>query len=139
MHPGPTAPVPWRRVVLAVLWCILAGCVEPFAPPPGTYRFEAPAAYQAAWDSVEACSGLSGDMARIQWYAVPQSAFYVGKTLTFGVWTPPHTIYVAEWAKDDSLGHYLTVRHEMLHDLLGGGAEGQAHPPVFRTCHLMIS
>jgi hypothetical protein len=136
MNPGSTALVAWRRVVLGGLGCLLAGCVEPFA---GTYRFEVPLAYQAAWDSVEACSGLSGDMARVRWYAVPQTTFFVGKTETFGAWTPPHTIYVAEWAKDDSLGHYLTVRHEMLHDLLGGGAEGQAHPPVFRTCHLMIS
>jgi len=115
------------------------GCVEVFAPPAGTYPFDAPLAYQAAWDSVEVCSGLAGELTRVHWYAVPQDIFYVGTARTFGVWTPPHTIYVAEWAKDDSLGHYLTVRHEMLHDLLGGGGEGVNHPPVFRTCHLMIN
>jgi len=128
-----------RQIVFGVIAGIGVSCVEPFAPPAGTYPFEAPLAYQAAWDSVEACSGLRGDLARVQWYAVPQTTFYVGKTETFGAWTPPHTIYVAEWAKDDSLGLYLTVRHEMLHDLLGGGSEGEAHPPVFRTCRLMLS
>jgi hypothetical protein len=131
--------MPCRYLVLGLFACVGLSCADGFAPPSGTYLFDAPPAYQAAWDSVEACSGLSGDLARVRWYAVPQDAFYVGKTLTFGAWTPPHTIYVAEWAKDDSLGHYLTVRHEMLHDLLGGGGEGQAHPPVFRTCGLMIS
>lgn len=125
--------------MVVVVAFVVVGCVEAFEPPAGTYRFAAPDAYRAAWASVEACSGLTGDMARVQWYAVPQGLFYVGETPTFGAWTPPHTIYVAESVKDDSLGHYLTVRHEMLHDLLGGGGEGVAHPPVFRTCNLMSS
>jgi hypothetical protein len=34
----------------------------------------------------------------------------------------------------DSAGRYFTVRHEILHDLLGGGAD---HPPVFTTCGLL--
>lgn len=126
-----------RRVVLGGLGCLLAGCVEPFAPPAGTYRFEAPLGYRALWDSVEACSGLRGDLGRVRWYAVPGQTFFVGETVTYGAWHTPHNVYVSEWAKADSLSNYLTVRHEMLHDLLGGGAEGEAHPPVFVTCGLM--
>ena len=129
-------PLLWTATLVA--W-FTVGCGDSFAPPPGSYAFQLPAAYRAAWDSVESCSGLSGDLGRVRWYAVPGQTFFVGATLTYGAWHPPHNIYVSEWAKDDSLGHYVTVRHEMLHDLLGGGREGVAHPPVFQTCHLMIN
>jgi hypothetical protein len=55
-----------------------------------------------------------------------------------GAWNEPHDIFVTEEARDDSLSAYLTVRHEMLHDLLGGGGpNGEAHPPVFVHCGLM--
>jgi len=113
------------------------GCRDAFSPPAGTYRFDAPIAYQAQWDSVEACSGLEGDLARVQWHAVPLDIFSCGEGQNcFGAWRPPHNAYVTEWAKDDSLDHYRTVRHEMLHDLLGGPIIGDPHPPVFRTCGL---
>lgn len=134
---APSVSAARARTAAALLGWAALGCVEGFAPPAGTYRFEPPDAYRAAWDSVEACSGLTGDMARVHWYAVPQQTFYVGTTLTYGAWAPPHNIYVAEWAKDASVGFYHTVRHEMLHDLLGGGGEGEPHPPVFETCGLM--
>jgi len=118
---------------------VCMGCVDAFAPPVGAYRFDPPLAYRAAWQYVEECSGLRGNLFRVRWYAVPQDTFPCGEGRTcLGVWNAPHDIYVTEAARDDSAGQYLTVRHEMLHDLLGGGgSNGEAHPPVFVECGLM--
>ena len=127
-----------KRWIIGLAIVAALGCTESFAPPPGTYGFRPPEAYRAAWDSVEACSGLRGDMGRVRWYAVPGQTFFVGETLTSGAWHPPHNIYLSEWAATaDTVRDYHTVRHEMLHDLLGGGGEGMAHPQVFWTCGLM--
>jgi len=109
-------------------------CLDPFAPPPGTYGFQPPAAYRAAWDSVEACSGLRGNFGRVRWYAVPQTPFPCYEGFCAGAWERPHNIYIAEGFIHDSVSRYRTARHEMLHDLLGGGLD---HPPVFVACGLL--
>ncbi len=103
----------------------LVSCLDPFAPPPGTYPFAPPLAYRVAWLQVENCSGLRGDFTRVKWFAIPGLFFRCGEGNCQGMWTSPHRIY--------SAGDYFTVRHEILHDLLGGGG----HPPVFRTCNLL--
>jgi hypothetical protein len=129
-----------RSFVMLMVCSVSWGCEGSFAPPPGTHRFEPPAAYRDAWASVEACSGLRGDMSRVRWYAIPGVAsFPCGEGREcFGMWRSPHSIYVAEWASEMRFNNYLVVRHEMLHDLLGGGgAEGGSHPTVFSTCGLL--
>lgn len=112
----------------------LLGCLDPFAPPLDTYSFPPPAAYRAEWQAVESCSGLSGDFNRIHWFGIPETPFPCGDGLCSGVWHAPHRIYIAQAFIHDSGSHYFTVRHEMLHDLLGGGAD---HPPVFARCGLV--
>src|SRR5690349_15951643 len=103
-------------------------CLDPFSPPDGTYSFVPPANYGAAWESVEDCSGLRGDFRRIQWFIVPATSFFCGEDSPCdGTWRSPHSIYLAEQVAFDSANGYFTVRHEMLHDLLGGGADP---PPV---------
>jgi hypothetical protein len=129
---GSGAMTPRHAVAAAVV--LLAGsCVDTFAPPSGTYPFAPPPFYQGLWEQVEGCSGLSGDFAKVRWFAVPQRLFTCPDGECFGVWEGPHNIYVTELAMADSLGNYFTVRHEMLHELLRGGLN---HPPAFDTCHL---
>jgi hypothetical protein len=91
--------------------------------------------YRDLWAQVESCSRLTGDFNRVRWFVIPDTTFRCG-TIDgcAGAWMPPHSIYLSEPAVRDSLSNYRTVQHEMLHDLLGGGAD---HPPVFGDCLLM--
>src|SRR6266540_3053117 len=109
-------------------------CLDPFTPPVGTHPLDPPAAYERVWQLVEACSGLQGDFHKVHWFAVPQSPFRCGEMNCMGMCTPPHSIYLAERAIDDSTNAYWTVRHEMLHDLLGGGDD---QSPFFAQCDLL--
>ena len=111
----------------------LVSCLDPFAPPPRTYRFDPPFAYRVAWLEVENCSGLRGDFTRVKWFAIPGPFFRCAEGNCQGMWVSPHDIYLSDFARSDSAGDYFTVRHEILHDLLGRGG----HPPVFRTCNLV--
>lgn len=120
-------------VFAAVAVAATSGCRDPFAPPPGSRAFDPPPVYRTLWQEVEDCSGLHGDFDRVRWFVFPQSFFWCGDETCAGVWHVPHDIYLSEVAQSDSGGHYFTVRHEMLHDLLAGGAD---HPPVFSTCGL---
>ena len=73
------------------------------------------------------CSHLSGDLSRVTWFGVPGANFGCpnGGNCN-GLWVRPHTIYIANERRNDS----LVVEHEMLHDLLQSGF----HPAVFQTC-----
>src|SRR6266568_1665130 len=106
-----------RRVVgLVGLLSAAGGCLDPFSPPDGTHPFTPPANYAAAWQSVENCSGLRGDVRRIEWFMVPATSYFCGaETPCDGTWRPPHSIYLAEQVAFDSANGYFTVRHEMLH------------------------
>jgi hypothetical protein len=124
-----------RAVVIAFLSSVTAGCSDPFAPPAGSAPFVPPGVYEVAWQDVEACSGLQGDLHRISWFLTPGVFSCTGETgQCDGLWHPPHDIYVTQFAAADSISNYRVVKHEMLHDLLGGGSN---HPPVFTTCRLM--
>lgn len=53
----------------------LLACGEATAPlPSSARRFEPPAVYARWWRTVERCSGLTGDLAAVQWYMVPGAA-----------------------------------------------------------------
>jgi len=122
------------RVPSLILTLSIVSCLDPFAPPPGTYAFDPPSAYRVAWQQVENCSGLRGDFARVHWFAIPGAFFPCAEGNCQGIWAPPHRIYLSDFARSDSAGNYFTVRHEILHDLLDGKG---GHPPVFRTCGLL--
>jgi hypothetical protein len=147
MHPRATRSVLGSaagvRAVTAALGVAGAACeaatvpagAEPMAPLP---------VYTVWWQQVEQCSGLSGDLARIDWYVVPcqagESGFPCEVTadgLCGGEWIPPHTILLggpnevlASGYADDE----FTVKHEMLHDLTGS----VEHPDLFKTCHVAL-
>lgn len=121
----------WSRLLLGLV--AVPACLDPFAPPPGTYQFAPPPVYQQLWQSVKDCSGLRGEFGVIQWYVVPGDGFRWAESSVNGVWKAPHNIYLSEHAARDSVGGYFTARHEMLHELVGK----DGHPPVFARCRLL--
>jgi len=131
------------RVVVVAVGVAGAGCEAPTAPADAQALAPLPA-YASWWQQVEQCSGLSGDLGRVEWYVVPcetgEPGFECEATpdgLCGGEWLPPHTILLA--GPNDVLpGGYaadeFTVKHEMLHDL-AGSAE---HTDLFKNCHVAL-
>lgn len=114
---------------VAVTLILFFACLDPFAPPVGTERFDPPSPYREYWGAVQDCSGLRGTFERVHWYAVPVAPFPcpTGSGHCNALWRAPHDIFLERTAP------YIIVGHEILHDLLGRGD----HPAVFRTCGLM--
>jgi hypothetical protein len=85
--------------------------------------------YEAWWGATEACSGMEGDLHAITWFT---ALTIRGNDITArGLWTPPHQIILVIGYEDDE----ITVRHEMLHDLLGG--DGDHESPLWERCSLI--
>jgi len=128
---------PIRLAALAGgLAALTLGCSlePPTSLPAGAQAIEAPAIFQTWWARTEACSGLTGNYAGIQWYVVPgANTFQTDSGDKVGFWIKSRVgtrIILAGDYRD----YELVVRHEMLHELLGR----EGHPPeYFQTrCHL---
>ena len=111
-------------IALAV---VAAGCAF---EPDGARRVDPPPAYQTWWERTQACSARNGDFSRLEFFAVPGAEFTCPTGQCVGRWEPGHRIYIAE----KFLASELVVRHEMLHELLGGG--GHPNPPFGHGCPL---
>jgi hypothetical protein len=131
------------RVLATALGVAGAACEAPTAPA-GAQPLAPLPVYSVWWQQVEQCSGLSGDLARVEWYVVPCEAGEAGfpcevtaDGLCGGEWLPPHTILLGGpnqilpggYADDE-----FTVKHEMLHDLTGSAD----HPDLFTNCHVAL-
>jgi hypothetical protein len=108
----------------------LLACHDIAAPalPADATPFQARPEYALWWRATEQCSGLTGSLAAIQWYSVPGETFTLGAdSLLDGTWfSKSNSILLAENSIDDG----STVRHEMLHALIGRGG----HPAeMFRV------
>lgn len=135
-----------RRVAAATLAAALLGataCRDATAPlPQGSWRVAASESYTVWWQEVESCSGLTGDLARIAWHEVPADSAYGGfwcedapDNECAGEWVSPHDIYLAgpsALMPEGYVADAWTVKHEMLHDLVGR----PGHPQVFADCRL---
>jgi len=113
----------------------VSGVVESAIPGE---RFEPPAHYEALWREVHADLGREpGDFARVRWYQVPGACLAVehveidgephevctrATTYSDGRVGPPVIVLAGESVGDDG-----TVRHEMLHVVIGMLA-GHGHP-----------
>lgn len=71
---------------------------------------------------------MKGDLAAIEW--ILTRAIQVDGVIAFGLWSPPHQIFVVRGFQDNE----FTVRHEMLHDLLRGDPDHAS--PAWETCGL---
>ncbi len=108
-------------VLLVMMVC---GCVtEPKSLwPDNVHQFTAPASYEADWQQMEACSGITADFRRVTWYAA-DSLLDIPGLGAFGFTDmPTHRIALDGRAtrEENVLGlpSAVIVRHEMLHDLL---------------------
>jgi len=105
-------------LVLAGLFSLALACHDSTAPhvEAGAVPLTAPARFALWWRVTEACSALTGDLASVQWYVVPNTT-----TLTYenkqvdAYWIGnPDRIVLADTRRNDG----MIVRHEMLHALL---------------------
>jgi len=137
--------LPFRPAALAagivLLSCVTLGGCRDVLYPTDAVRAAAQPDYAAWWSEVEACSALHGDLDLIEWFTVPADSvggFWCadgpGQECA-GEWYAPHTIYLAgpsRYYPDGYGADEWTVKHEMLHDLVGR----PGHPRVFDDCGL---
>lgn len=123
-----------KALTLAVALSACVGCLDPLPAKLDAQPLDPRPIYRALWAEVETCSGLRGDFDRVLWFVIPGVTFDCPSSSgrCRGARTDPRNIYIASAYVDDSLTHYFTVRHEILHEL--GARPG--HPRVFDTCHL---
>jgi hypothetical protein len=115
-----------RRCAISSLALSIVACRAPTTPlPSGAERFEPPAVYAEWWELTEACSGLSGDFARVTWYRVPNTETIPLSEggLVNGRWDADGNRIILG---GDNLEAGDLVRHEMLHALLRRGGHPRA-------------
>lgn len=128
----PSRPTYRRRLLATAL--ALAGCGDATGPAPlpaGAASYTPPPVYARWWTLVEACSGLTGDFAAYAWYAAPGATVRTASGREAAAYTDPaaRRVVLAAKYRDDG----PTVRHEMLHALLGPAYADPArwHPPAY--------
>jgi hypothetical protein len=117
--------------LLAFAGILVGGCTYEPTPalPDGAVSFAAPTAYVTWWDRTSECSGISGDMARVEWYVVPDVATFPteqGEKVGIRVRTGDRIQIVLAGQYQM---HEMVVRHEMLHALL----REPGHPDEYFT------
>lgn len=109
---------------------VALSCADPARPDvEGVEPYDALPEYPAFWTATTACSDRSGDLDRISWFRAVSITFK--GQIVRGFWEPPHTITVWNGLEPDE----FTVRHEMLHDLLGGDPDHELS--VWADCDLL--
>ena len=98
-----------------ILSALAAACAEIAALPAGSENFVPPPEYQLWWSMTEACSGLRGSLADVDWYVVPNATYIPGSSRELGGewYERGNRIIVASGDQFDG----SLVRHEMLHAL----------------------
>lgn len=76
----------------------------------------------------EECSGLSGDAGRVRWFSA--GGIVTGSERPVANWSEPHEITILAGFERNG----FVVRHEALHDLLGGDPLHAA--PAWDQCEL---
>lgn len=108
-------------VALAAL--LLASCTSvtaPAFPEDELVPYEPLPQYAQWWAQLEECSGVTGELDAISWYSGEGFPIQVGDRLYYGIWWQEGNRIAVQDPEDGP-----TVRHEMLHALLGV----VGHPP----------
>jgi hypothetical protein len=136
------APVLGAAWFAAASGAAVSGCEVATAPPSGARPLNVLPGYATWWSEVEACSRLTGDLRRVDFYQVPPDSTDGGFSCPdgpggrcAGEWAEPHDVYLAGPSPVYPTGYAAdewTVKHEMLHDLVGR----PGHPQQFDYCHL---
>jgi hypothetical protein len=128
-----------RWIAGAMLISSVAACAvpkaagAPLAPIERAWEVPTLELYSEWWRKTEACSGRTGEMSEVTFYAVdaPSGAIGLNGTIAHGWWVRQgNRIYLPA----NALGEEWLVRHEMLHALLQRGS----HPnkKFVEACHL---
>jgi hypothetical protein len=106
---------------LATLVAILVACDKaPLSPfPANAIALTPPARYAAWWQLTEACSGVTGNLAAVDWYVVPNTNEFTleGEGVNGAWYQDGNRIALG----DSEIFDGSLVRHEMLHALLQSG------------------
>lgn len=119
--------------VACLVVCGLGACslIDPL--PREAQPFVPPAVYARWWSMTEACSGRSGNLEAVDWYRVPGSQFVRGGQPVGGYWNRySNRIVLAEVG----IEHGPSVRHEMLHALIGG--DGHPRSQFLGACAAIV-
>lgn len=103
------------------------------ALPPGATPLTPPPVFARWWAMTEACSGLSRDMSTVAWYVVTGSPTISegGRSDLAGYYSgASNRIVLADTADLDG----SSVRHEMLHALLGPSVSGHPRDEFLGRC-----
>jgi len=106
------------------------GLLDTEPPLPPDAALTSPLEEYAAWYAqVEECAGVGGDFGAVRWFEVPAERWWdpYWEQYAIGTWRAPHDIYISF----AHLSNESVVKHEMVHDLLQGGA---AEDPRFEEC-----
>jgi hypothetical protein len=122
-----------RRVSL--LFALLAACRDGPTDPlllVGAVEISPPAFYQGWWNLTEACSGRSASMSNVRWYVVPGVELFPlnGQLVSGYSEASSNLIVLAANVVDEG----RSVRHEMLHQLLGPGITGHPRSEFVGKC-----
>lgn len=115
---------------------VLLACELPTAPlPVGAVRYAPnPETVATWWREVEECSGLRGDLSKINFYIVPDASSFMWESReVIGLWMERDSriVLASQFAYRDR-----NVRHEMLHALI----RLDGHPPEYfqRRCGTLV-
>jgi hypothetical protein len=112
---------------LAMTCMAATACYELVDPPlpASAASFTPPSYYATWWSMTEACSGTTGDFAKVQWYSVPIGTDLLGPGREINAyWSEASNRIVLTSATMVDGG---VVRHEMLHALIRVGG----HPRTY--------
>lgn len=109
-----------RRLAWLFAAALFASCTSPAPTAPASLAdatpFTPPAWYAHTYASMQQCSGLQGDFARVKWYHVtgsrvvaPDSGGYAAAV----TYPSLHTIILADFYASDT----VVVEHEVMHEL----------------------
>lgn len=116
-----------RRFLIALACALPLACAFPTAPlPAGALPYSPnPELTTNWWRQVEECSGMRGDLSRINFYLIPDaSTFQWEGREVIGLWMERDSRIVLAGA---FAFREANVRHEMLHALI----RLPGHPPEF--------
>jgi hypothetical protein len=112
-------------VVVGMGVTVLLACSAPteVALPVDAVPFTPPAWYRSVYASLEACSGLTGDFARVQWFRMRGTQVPEGDGGDYAAaltYPSTHRIIIADFYAADT----IVVKHELMHEL----SRTPAHP-----------
>jgi hypothetical protein len=118
------------RMLLPLCITGLVGCGGYTTTINDRRAFEPLPMYAEWWVATERCSTWTAPLARIEWFTA-SSITAQGGIIARGSWRAPHEIVIVRGYESDE----ITVRHEMLHDLLDGDPEHAS--ATWATCDLI--